>query len=99
MTNRTKWTPGPWTVENHTIICKHGGGSIGDMTAGYPQCPFAEMQANALLAAAAPDLYAALKRAQTYVYESADQNPRDRSILADLDAIDAALARADGDRQ
>ena len=63
MENKTKYTPGPWTVSKRTTtrkILNSSGGWIGDV--GNPWTPYDDIaEANAQLIAAAPALLAALK--------------------------------------
>ncbi len=53
-------TPGPWAQydQDPVIIVNCEGGSLGEMTSGYPTIGEKEDIANARLAAAAPDLAA-----------------------------------------
>ena len=70
MTEReTKWTPGPWNLGNsygamYDVVSKkeHGICSTGGFTSniGDIDAIIAENKANAILIAAAPELYAAL---------------------------------------
>ena len=56
----SKHTPGPWHADG-TFILIQDGRSIGDMSAGFPQCSIDEQGANATLAAAAPSLLYVVK--------------------------------------
>jgi len=47
-----KSTPGLLHLENGIVICEAGGCSVGEMSAGYPQCSRSEMEANAQLVVA-----------------------------------------------
>lgn len=44
-------TPGPWHLyaKHKLVICKEDDFSIGQMSAGYPQAPLKEQEANAAL--------------------------------------------------
>ena len=55
-------TPGPWSVysRDELVLVNDAGSSIGEMVAGDPFIPYGQQRANALLAAAAPELLAVL---------------------------------------
>ena len=101
MSGRRLHTPGPWSVEEpmdfelsivesgkpvhewQFIACiPHGGKKEGDF-------PKVIAEANARLIAAAPDLLEAAKRLRAVI--------TDHVSLADVDALDAAIAKATGE--
>lgn len=55
-----KHTPGPWSYDSIVIMVADGS-SIGEMSPGVPGMSRDEAEANARLAAAAPDMLAALR--------------------------------------
>lgn len=60
--SETKWTPGPWSLDDQDAIFGPSGEFIGEAYDGGLAADFAAPQtANATLMAAAPDLYAALE--------------------------------------
>lgn len=93
-----KHTPGPWFVQHSS----HQGGLLikpvpGQVVAQCDELP--EMQANARLIAAAPDLLAALKALRDYCWNNIAYfgDPVDGDAEANaLDrVVDAALAKAE----
>ncbi len=94
-------TPGPWSVDTNTgldvrgpdgkdvcvALCQEMGGLLFDSKSIGPE---RRQQAfdNALLIAAAPDLLAAATRLRAAL--------NDHVSLADVDALDAAIAKAVG---
>jgi len=103
----TDHTPGPWTVTNalqtsgtRAPIVGYAGGWVArvfhpsampGLTSLAP--PADEAEANARLIAAAPDLLAALKAIQAACMD--DSSLRHTLGTDLLDAVDAALARAE----
>ena len=106
MTDQPKWTPGPWASDyldqngqrvvsgQHIEICTCWHHSVGSIEK--------EMEANAHLIAAAPDLYAALEAAMAFI-ESHVGDPditdvmiRNYRTLQDLRPRDV-LAKARGE--
>ena len=100
-----KHTPGPWTV-GETRRYKHSGGVDGTEVAvhygtaenrgnciafAYGHGARGDAEADARLIAAAPDLLEALKKARRYVVSSHEP------VGAELDDIDAAIAKATGE--
>ena len=101
-------TPGPWMVRRHV------SGPLADIysidhcdclaTTAFHGWTFEEMEANARLIAAAPDLLAALHDARLLLtmiaketYQGDDWAERDESIRGCLMGIDAAIAKAKGE--
>ncbi|HET6613657.1 MAG TPA: hypothetical protein VFG83_16775 [Kofleriaceae bacterium] len=92
MSSPRKTTPGPWRVEDCESTYPYEVVS-GEAPCDDLVCADAT-QADAHLIAAAPDLYGALERVRPLVAASVSGTP-DRSML---DVIDAALAKARGER-
>ena len=91
MTDQPKWTPGPWRVLNDEAIkVASSDGSLATVTHIHlrGRRDTSEVEANAHLIAAAPDLYAALEMAQLWL--SVDGR-------FDMQGINAALAKARGE--
>ena len=108
MTDQPKWTPGPWASDyldqngqrvvsgQHIEICTCWHHSVGSIEK--------EMEANAHLIAAAPDLYEALAPLYAVAIDRAVDAPewRDKDTVSvlisigELRAIRAALAKARG---
>ena len=97
--SETNWTPGPWTAARSDPaegvdvywICAGAGNSsteLGSMMGGYPHD---KREANANLAAAAPELYEALVAFMKLAWESHHNNPA-------YDTARAALAKARGEQ-
>jgi hypothetical protein len=92
-------TPGPWTVEGHTVNARGVAYGFANSTASAH-----ELRANARLIAAAPDLLHALKWAAEYVslytgdgagWAGVQQgHDRDRFIDADTGDLDPERLRA-----
>jgi hypothetical protein len=78
-------TPGPWTVSEPT------GAYIQSAAGGIAALTYGAREADARLIAAAPDMLAALYKAQVSLCGAF--NPRDRQALA---AINDAIAKATG---
>jgi len=89
-----RYTPGPWHVSSTgtDVIgpprVPNTTGAKARVIAVMSNAAFAECEANAHLIAAAPDLYAALKR-----FLSADE-PTDAA--AEIEMAEAALRKAEG---
>lgn len=97
------FTPGPWMIDNKTSVYKfnESGTNVfwaqiqGGMTDGKSETKTSqeELEANANLICAAPDLLEALEAmVVTYEYEASMDNP---SLLA----ARSAIARAKGEAQ
>ncbi len=102
-----KHTPGPWysspngniSKYHHSELYEYGGGIAGDFPLAtvhdgpshwenkYPK------KANAALIAAAPDLYDVAVAAHKHL---CDENPRADDLLPLLNALTAAIAKAEG---
>ena len=106
MDAKTKFTPGPWCIARSGIgypyqIDAPNGVHVRSVTRwgaiSVPSLP--EGEANARLIAAAPTMYAALKRQQENIRRWIDTgiaaSPEESRAISD--AIDAALAEADGE--
>lgn len=82
MTQKTKHTPGPWVVENGLQVWKSGHNTVESprictfKNAALPveQISYVEMEANARLIAAAPDLLEALKEIEKW-YDAIENRP------------------------
>ena len=62
MTNKNKWTAGPWAKDNYERLMSPKGKQVGIWGAGLEHVMRSqESQANANLIAAAPDLYDTLE--------------------------------------
>jgi hypothetical protein len=85
---KTTHTPGPWTVDGHGQIVDRKGASILFSGAAVPMVPTDVSRANRKLAAASPDLLAALKDARAIL-------KRLRYAGPEREVIDAAIARAE----
>lgn len=101
----TKWTPGPWTIEDRKTRIEVRGRRDGEpnrdqyfdrvATVNFWRDPkYGPVRddaiANACLIAAAPDLYAALEQARRFIAA----NVTDGEEYSVLPQIDAALAKA-----
>lgn len=92
MTDGSKHTPGPWTIEpfdnfDKSIVIREPGVAVDNDDVNH-----AEAAANARLIAAAPDLLAALRECLTVIDPEADPTHRsNREILAQARA---AIAKA-----
>ena len=100
-TKTTTHTPGPWRVGNFTT---HGVGIFtGDLqtmiadTGGYDKQDRSEVEANARLIAAAPDLLEAAQAFTRWLDTPAGETPASRKML-EAAAIHAraAIAKAEG---
>jgi len=84
----SKYTRGPWHVNENDEICDSSGESI---LWGWDDGSICGDKADIRLAAAAPDLLEALKEAEEYVAEYACGKPH-----RVLQAVQAAIAKAEG---
>lgn len=102
----TKWTPGPWTVDGgagRTIQANHDGRGAVAVFYATGTMTYAEMRANAVLCAAAPEMAEALREAGETI-EWLAPAPDDCKCSGDfrcvahcgLGIVRAALARAGG---
>lgn len=104
-----KFTPGPWrlSMESKRIIKKDFSAigsndgfliasSMGRDDSGF-YASDDEADANALLIAAAPDLYEAATDALNVLDRSMDKPPSHNQIMAVLEKLSAALAKARGE--
>lgn len=101
-----KWSPGPWMVAEDLPPFVYALNTSGTnrfslsvsrgMAFGSERTSQSEIDANARLISAAPDLYDALSSARAYVQSFANFNEDKRAadVLAD---VDAALRKATGD--
>lgn len=97
--SEVKNTPGPWRTHisegrGHLCVISDDAWICGEIHRPGGGMPRAEAEANASLIAAAPDMLAALKQAETaldYVYRGSD----DLRIEQDLSAVRAAIAKAE----
>jgi|SRR5690625_1381947 len=113
MKTETRFTPGPWNREDATVYtsAKDGGNRFqAQFTRGFgddgKRIDNEEVVANAVLAQAAPDMYAALQDAREYVGEALSlrramfAGHEGTGSVSDIEAciaqIDEALAKADG---
>lgn len=91
----SRHTPGPWTAEgwNNTTVNAADGSTITAAPGGVRGAKISEIQANARLIAAAPDLLAALELflAQYHVPGSAYREAR-----PEIQAALAAISKAKG---
>lgn len=105
MNNKTKWTPGPWSVDwvrTGAEVFAHDKESLMTLCR-----PVTEIMANAHLIAAAPQLYDVLESARSEVERLATEEARSnrwplpgkpQTKWKDLlSHIDSALAKARGD--
>lgn len=85
-------TPGPWMLDPAHPLMVYCGDALGSRVADLSQpghgIPWAQEEANARLIAAAPDLLAACRRLRSVI--------NDHVSLADVDALDSAIAKAEG---
>ena len=103
MDAKTKFTPGPWHADGPDMFgdfnILHPADSLAVAAAVTNLRPPEEVHANACLLAAAPTMYAALKRQQENIRRWIDTgiaaSPEESRAISD--AIDAALAEADGE--
>jgi hypothetical protein len=95
-----KHTPGPWAIDgcaslgNMDVI--YGSGRITMMECENDEINDDELFANAALIAAAPDLLAALERAEGFISGFEDDDTQE-GVTEMLAAIRAALANAKGE--
>jgi hypothetical protein len=98
-----KFTKGPWRLDNDGDVCEASG-----ITIAFPQkpdpdpeldlLPIVEMDANAHLIAAAPDLYEALDTLTCVVGLTAIKYPGQLAVLQEaVDGARVALAKARGE--
>lgn len=102
----TQHTPGPWSVaDRRDGDCSTVTSPTGPVCKTYWTHRVPEMRANAHLIAAAPEMHAALqqclanalhrlRRAKTYV--DAEGSPSKADVQAEIDAIRAAITKAEG---
>ncbi len=99
-----KHTPGPWIITKNQITTtdrRIGIASISNGWIGFEDCP-QEVTANADLIAAAPDLLAALQKAEKYVvnafirHKEAGHEATAREASDTIDILRAAIAKATG---
>lgn len=106
MTNAAKHTPGPWTTVEHsweeTSVCS-GSRALctvfihPDVTEKTQDKWESEMDGNARLIAAAPELLAALQRSHEVLFamHEAEAHPKAKKLLADqLTENTIAIAKA-----
>lgn len=100
----TKWTPGPWSVDDDSITIRAPdalGGEPWDVAAVTEFCgdnPDIEVPANARLIAAAPELYEALFDARSRFYSALAANGTSPEMaLIACEKMDTALAKARGE--
>jgi hypothetical protein len=95
-----KHTPGPWAIDgcvslgNLDVI--YGSGRITMMECENDEINDDELFANAALITAAPDLLAALERAEGFISGFEDDDTQE-GVTEMLAAIRAALAKAKGE--
>lgn len=82
----SKHTPGPWSTNHVGFTHAKNGACIAEV--GIDVLPFDEVEANANLIAAAPDLLEALESALTILTDSVGDFDYDKAL--------AAIARAKG---
>jgi hypothetical protein len=94
-----KWTAGPWRLRRSTpsegvdvYWLLAGDSDLGSMCGGHP---YHECRANAVLAAAAPELYRALDDARVALEEAARVLSRDSPSLANNIVNQCAIRCAD----
>jgi hypothetical protein len=91
----SKHTLGPWNAyesDGQTYV-ESLGPKVTDVCRVMRHLPFEEVQANAALIAAAPDMLEALKEARFWVARVAESG--NASALKSLAQIDAAIAKAE----
>ena len=103
MPNETKWTPGPWRPEPYYDNWDIMAGDLTLMTSEFESDDFIspdEEEANIKLAAAAPDLYAALEAASCDDCGNTIGEPRPwpQDECPTCKPARAALAKARGDQ-
>jgi hypothetical protein len=100
MTNETKWTPGPWTVKYRTEVGGMRDGNAVHIARVNKENP--NLEANARLIAAAPELYSALARADALLRqiedEALDRGRKCEQVQIMIVTTSAALARARGEK-
>ena len=96
-----KWTPGKWEVRNHPESRRKDAVFAGERKVAYcqslfgrPHVGYEDLEANAHLIAAAPDLYEACAAAEDFCAA----HPGD-AANAIYKQLNAALARARGEAQ
>lgn len=95
----SKHTPGPWVVRHDDMVCSKEGRIIADCeSTSYnmrPAPPIVEDKANATLIAAAPAMYALLKRAAISLQEYCAEINGDMNDSLACE-IEATIAQAEG---
>ena len=95
----SKHTPGPWCVRHDDMVCSQEGRIIADCEstpyAMRPAPPIVEDKANATLIAAAPAMYALLKRAAISLQEYCAEINGDMNDSLACE-IEATIAQAEG---
>ena len=112
MSKQAKHTPGPWILERHDEddgsisyeVWNHTADHYGRIASCNDQLTHPNSKANARLIAAAPDQNAALLEVDrlSLVIESAVRYadfPNHAAVLAALNAVTAAIARARGEER
>ena len=97
MTDQPKWTPGPWRVLNDEAIkVASSDGSLATVTHIHlrGRRDTSEVEANAHLIAAAPDMAEALEKALNFITNTESEMGE---TLPCGDAARAALAKARGE--
>jgi hypothetical protein len=99
--SETKFTPGPWFVKRQNPSPTTGEWMIVGSKPGYlaeiRNCGSGDVQANANLIAAAPDMYDALKELCRYADDSNDCQYGTLSTRLVKDIAEAALTKARGE--
>lgn len=98
------WTAGPWLLTENSTVYALGANECNSFwatlqTAGKDRIPDAEVEANAALMAAAPDLYDALEYALPYL-QACVPDPRD-GANGDINCVKRAMiamAKARGEK-
>ena len=110
MSQKTKWTLGPWVNDDGLVCGRDAHGGISDDifvavpiieydASGAPHFQHDEWQANAHLIASAPGLYVELEKCKAALIEIKRHTmgvATEEAITA-IENIDAALARARGE--
>lgn len=88
-------TPGPWMLNGWDVVqrdCTDKFPALAAILIGDGNLCMEEINANASLIAAAPELLAALKEARDYLAEFFEEGREHRVVVA----ADAAIAKAEG---
>ncbi|MHC3750731.1 hypothetical protein ACYKDZ_17825 [Stutzerimonas stutzeri] len=98
----TKHTPGPWLVEGRTVYALNDDGyNRFSALVQDAHTPGDELEANARLIAAAPDLLEAaelaLEVAEGWIHDQLDGTGIAGEALGKLDSVRAAIAKARGE--